>query len=75
MTDTNRQLDEIIGKLDLVVKLMSINTLRMFETNKGKIGFLLDLGSSTSQIISITDIPRQTVYNVISSIKKSDEDM
>ena len=71
MKKTEQQLEEIISKLDLVVKLMSINTLEKLETNRDKIVFLYNLGFSSSQIISISDIPNKTVYNVISGLKKS----
>lgn len=74
MTDTKQQLDEIIAKLDTVVKLMSINTLSKYETNREKILFLHNLGFTSSQIISITDIPSKTVYNVISITKKPGKD-
>ncbi|MCB2141233.1 hypothetical protein KQH27_00835 [bacterium] len=72
MTDINKQLDEIIQKLDVVVKLIAIETLSNFKTNKDKIMFLLNLGFTSSQIISITDIPSKTVYNVISSTSKDE---
>jgi len=70
MTETKKQLDAIIEKLELVIKLMSINTLNRFEKNKEKIEFLLNLGFDSSQIISITDVPSKTVYNIVSQINK-----
>ena len=73
MTNTERQLDTIIEKLEAIVKLMSINTLNKFDTNKDKIKFLFNLGFDSSQIISITDIPSKTVYNVVTQIKQKSE--
>ena len=71
MTDMENQLNTIIEKLEFIVKLMSINTLNKFKTNKDKIEFLYNLGFDSSQIISITDIPNKTVYNIISEINKT----
>ena len=70
MTEVENKLDEIISRLNVLVKLMAMNLINIFDTNKDKIEFLSNMGFSSSEIITITEIPRQTVYNITSQLRK-----
>ena len=73
MTKVEEKLDTIIDKLNLLIKLMAMDVLHNFKTNRETIKFLTGIGLQSSEIITITDIPSKTVYNVISDIKKGNE--
>jgi hypothetical protein len=70
MVDQNK-IDEIIKRLDILVKISGLNLIQKFKTNKEKIEFLANLGLESGEIIALTGIPSKTVYNTISEMKKN----
>jgi len=69
MVDSNK-IDEIIKRLDILVKISGLYLIQQFKTNKEKIEFLANLGLESGEIISLTGIPSGTVYNTVSAMKK-----
>ena len=74
MTEVEKKLDTIIDKLNLVIKLLAMDILKKFKTNTEKIQFLTGIGLHSAEIITMTGIPSKTVYNVISEIKKKENE-
>jgi hypothetical protein len=68
-----KQFREIQLKMDTIIKLLATTTLKEFDTNKDKIIFLNNLGFEPKNIIAITDIPAQTVYNELTKLKKQEK--
>jgi len=61
---------ELLTRLDIIIKLIGTSMLNNYNTNKDKILFLNSLGFKPSEIISLTEIPKKTVYNVLSKSRK-----
>lgn len=61
---------ELLTRLDIIIKLIGTGMLNNYNTNKDKILFLNSLGYKPSEIISLTEIPKKTVYNVLSKSRK-----
>lgn len=64
----------IVSKLDIIIKLMGKKMLDEYKTNKDKILFLNSLGLEPNEIITLSDIPRKTVYNVLSEARKQENE-
>ena len=69
----DKQFEELMKKLDLLIKINGINIINQIETDKDKIILLSDIGLEASDIIKITGIRRQYVYDIRSKYRKEGE--
>ncbi|MHA1227866.1 MAG: hypothetical protein ACTSPV_14055 [Candidatus Hodarchaeales archaeon] len=63
MTEIEEQLDIIIGKIDLLINISSINSLQDKNLTE-KIGILAEIGLDNSQTSNITGANINTVRNL-----------
>ena len=64
-----KQFKEFMKKMDLLIKLQGINVVSQITTDKEKILILSELGLSPKEIITITGLKQQYVYDVRSQNK------
>lgn len=69
----DKQFEELMKKLDLLIKINGINIINQIETDKDKIILLSDIGLESSDIIKITGIRRKYVYDIRSKYHKEGE--
>jgi len=72
MNMNEKQFGELMKKLDLLIKLNGINVISHFETDKEKIILLTELDLSAGEIIKITGIRAQYVYDIRSQHMKDE---
>ena len=68
-----KQFERLMQKMDLLIKINGINIINQLETDKEKIILLTELGLSAGEIITITGIRDQYVYDVRSRYSKEDK--
>ncbi|MFX0138900.1 MAG: helix-turn-helix domain-containing protein [Candidatus Hodarchaeota archaeon] len=69
----DKQFKELMNKFDLLIKLNGINIVNQIETDKDKIILLSDIGLDARDIIKITGIRPQYVYDIRSKYWKEGE--
>jgi DNA-directed RNA polymerase specialized sigma24 family protein len=70
MTDMEKVLNEISGKMDIVVRLLALNLVRDMKVQKKQIIALKSFGFGPPEIADILETTPNTVYVVLSRARK-----
>ena len=69
----NNQIDRVIKKLDLLLRLLAVDILGNIKTQKEKILKLSEFKFSPPQIAEILNVPLNSVHTTLSRARKQEE--